>query len=68
MKTRKPNFINGELVYKIPSLDETRTCCAEQVASLWEEMLRFENPQIYYVDLSKELWEMKSKLLEVSPL
>ena len=65
---RKPIFINGELVYKIPSLDETRTYCAEQVASLWEEMLRFENPQIYYVDLSKELWEMKSKLLEVSPL
>lgn len=61
---RKPIFINGELVYKIPSLDETRAYCAEQVASLWEEMLRFENPQIYYVDLSKELWEMKSKLLE----
>jgi len=61
---RKPIFINGELVYEIPSLDETRAYCAEQVASLWEEMLRFENPQIYYVDLSKELWEMKSKLLE----
>lgn len=61
---RKPIFIGGELVYDIPTLDETRTYCAEQVASLWEEMLRFENPQIYYVDLSKELWEMKSKMLE----
>lgn len=61
---RRPIFINGEVVYEIPTLDETRKYCAEQVASLWEEMLRFENPQTYYVDLSKELWEMKNKLLE----
>lgn len=61
---RKPIFIKGELVYDLPSLDEIRNYCAEQVASLWEEMLRFENPQTYYVDLSEELWEMKHKLLE----
>lgn len=61
---RKPIFINGELVYEVPTLDETRKYCGEQVSSLWEEMLRFENPQTYYVDLSKELWEMKHQLLE----
>jgi len=66
---RQPIFIGGKLVYDLPSLEEIRNYCGAQVASLWEEMLRFENPQIYYVDLSKELWEMKHNLLEkVSPL
>lgn len=61
---RKPIFAKGKIVYTSPSLDEIRKYCGEQVASLWVEMLRFENPQTYYVDLSKELWEMKHKLLE----
>lgn len=61
---RKPIFEKGKLVYDLPTLDEIRNYCKEQVESLWEEMLRFENPQTYYVDLSDELWEMKHKLLE----
>jgi nicotinate phosphoribosyltransferase len=35
----------------------------EQIETLWSEMLRFENPQTYYVDLSKKLWNMKHELL-----
>ncbi|MCR4725481.1 MAG: hypothetical protein K5772_08620, partial [Clostridia bacterium] len=31
---------------------------------VWEEVLRFENPHRYYVDLSPKLWELKNKLLE----
>jgi nicotinate phosphoribosyltransferase len=57
-------FDHGSLVYQLPSINEIRTYCKEQVATLWDEILRFENPHEYYVDLSKELWEMRIKLLE----
>ncbi|MFR7479307.1 MAG: hypothetical protein ACLUUJ_10790, partial [Acutalibacteraceae bacterium] len=38
--------------------------CKEQVATLWEEVTRFENPHHYYVDLSQNLWEVKNRLLQ----
>lgn len=57
-------FDGGKCVYESPSIDEIKEYCKEQMATLWDEMLRFENPQNYYVDLSKKLWEMKHKLIE----
>lgn len=57
-------FDKGKCIYQSPSIDEIRDYCRQQVSALWEETLRLENPQIYYVDLSKELWEMKNRLIE----
>lgn len=57
-------FDKGKCIYQSPSIDEIRDYCKQQISTLWEETLRFENPQIYYVDLSKELWEMKNQLIE----
>ena len=57
-------FDKGKLVYKFPDIEDIREYCKEQVNTLWDEVLRFENPQEYYVDLSKELWELKVKLNE----
>ena len=59
-----PIFRNGELVYKLPSLDEIRKYCLEQVDTLWDEVKRFDNPQTYYVDLSQKLWDIKYGLLK----
>ncbi len=59
-----PVFRGGELVYKLPSLDEIRDYCAEQVDALWDEIKRFDNPQTYYVDLSQKLWDIKFDLLK----
>ena len=58
-----PIFEKGELVYKEPDIDEIKETCTEQVDKLWGEFLRFENPQTYYVDLSKPLWNLKHDLL-----
>ena len=58
-----PIFEKGELVYKEPDIDEIKKTCTEEVDKLWGEVLRFENPQTYYVDLSKPLWNMKHDLL-----
>ena len=59
-----PIFVNGELVYKCPTLDEVRAYCLGQVDTLWDEVKRFDNPHTYYVDLSQKLWDIKYGLLK----
>lgn len=58
-----PIFQKGEFVYKEPEIEEIKKTCREQVDTLWGSILRFENPQTYYVDLSKPLWNLKHDLL-----
>ena len=58
-----PVFEKGKCVYASPSVDEIKAYCAEQVGTLWDEVLRFENPHTYYVDLSRQVWEQKQRLL-----
>ncbi len=62
----EPIFVKGECVYKSPAIGEIRDYCAEQLATLWDEVKRFENPHKYYVDLSQPLWDMKDRLLTSS--
>ena len=59
-----PIFKNGVCVYDQPSLAEICQYCKEQIALLWDEVKRFENPHTYYVDLSQALWEVKQDLLK----
>ena len=59
-----PIFKGGELVYELPTLEEIRSYCKEQVETLWDEVKRFDNPQTYYVDLSQKLWDVKYGLLK----
>lgn len=63
VKLLEPIFIDGKQVYKSPSLEEIRAFAKEQFATLWDEMKRFESPHKYYVDYSKELWDLKQKIL-----
>ncbi|MDO5033560.1 MAG: nicotinate phosphoribosyltransferase [Eubacteriales bacterium] len=63
VKMLKPIFVQGQCVYEIPSLEVVRERCASELAKLWDSIRRFENPQIYYVDLSYDLWELKEKML-----
>ena len=57
-------YSGGKRVYESPSLDDIRAYCMGQVATLWDELLRFENPQTYYVDLSRNLWQVKHDLIK----
>ena len=56
-------FDKGKCIYNSPTLDEIKQYCHNQIGTLWDEMLRFENPQTYYVDLSRNLWNIKQELL-----
>jgi nicotinate phosphoribosyltransferase len=61
---RRQIFDKGKLVYELPAIEEIKEYCQKQILTLWDEILRFENPHEYYVDLSKELWDLKNRLIE----
>ena len=58
-----PVFLEGKLVYELPTLEEVRAYCAAELDTLWDEVKRFENPHNYYVDLSQKLWDIRNDLL-----
>jgi len=57
-------FDKGRKVYDSPSIEEIRNYCAQQYATIWDELKRFEFPHKYYVDLSQNLWNIRHDLLE----
>lgn len=59
----EPVFVKGECVYEKRDINEIRDYCAKQIETMWDEVLRFENPHSYYVDLSQELWDLKHKMI-----
>ena len=59
-----PIFIKGELVYRLPSIDEIAAYVKDQLENeIWEEEQRFENPHNHYMDMTPELYEEKMNLL-----
>ena len=63
LELQVPVFLNGELVYDLPSLEEIRAYCRRELDTLWDEVKRFDNPHQYYVDFSQELWDLRDRLL-----
>ncbi|AGK52121.1 nicotinate phosphoribosyltransferase [Bacillus sp. 1NLA3E] len=57
-------FVNGELVYDIPNLEESRGYLKENLAMLWDEYKRPMNPEEYPVDLSQKCWNNKIRNIE----
>lgn len=58
-----PIYKNGKLVYDRPLLDEIRSYHQKELDTLWEEYKRFDTPQLYKVDLSQDLWNLRNTLL-----
>lgn len=58
-----PIFSHGELVYKLPTTMEIKAYCQNELATLWDESRRLINPQPVNVDLSRELYELKQKMM-----
>ncbi|AKP03298.1 MULTISPECIES: nicotinate phosphoribosyltransferase [Companilactobacillus] len=57
-------FVNGKLVYDLPTVKEIKDYCAANLDSLWDEYKRILNPQVYPVDLSSKLYSHKMKYIE----
>lgn len=60
----EPIFIDGKLVYDVPDLESIRAYSKQEFAKIWDEVLRFEYPQVYYVDVSEKLKDLKLSMLE----
>lgn len=56
-------FENGNLIYEIPELKEIADYSKKDLTTIWDEVKRLNNPQKYYVDLSKKLYDLKNHML-----
>lgn len=57
-------YEKGNLIYKLPSLEQIRKYSSSQSLTLWDEVKRFDNPHKYYVDMSMALWKTRTELIE----
>lgn len=56
-------FENGKLVYQEPTIKEKQSYCEAEMATLYPEVKRSDNPHGYYVDLTRKLLELKKELI-----
>lgn len=59
-----PVFVNGHLVYRVPTVGETTEYCKRQMETMWDEVKRLAFPHKYYVDLSQKLWDLKNEMIQ----
>lgn len=59
----KPVMANGALVEKMPTLDQICKYAESERATFWDEYKRLDQPQVYKVDLSDGLYELKTNLI-----
>jgi nicotinate phosphoribosyltransferase len=62
-KIMTPIFKDGELIYEFPPLEETVRFKKQNFECFWDEYKRLERPQLYSVDLSKSLYELRQGMI-----
>lgn len=60
---QKPIFKDGKLVYKVPTLLESRMYCDSEFEKLTDRITDVTEPHTYYVDLSEQEKQLKEYLL-----
>lgn len=60
----KPLFINGVCKHKSKPVMQIREYVKNELDTLWDEYRRLSNPQTYKVDLSHELWSLKTTMID----
>ena len=62
-KMLNPIFVEGKLVYKRKTVDESKKIFESELKTLYEDNKRLTNPKEIYVDLSQKLYNTKIQLL-----
>jgi len=57
-------IVDGEIVYKLPSLEDICAYTMESLDLLWDEYKRSLNPEEYPVDLSQKCWDNKMRNIQ----
>ncbi|MEG0569291.1 MAG: nicotinate phosphoribosyltransferase [Erysipelotrichales bacterium] len=60
----KDIYIDGKLVYDLPTIEQIRAFHQSSLTYLWDENRRYKNPAKYFVDLSQACWDNKRRLIE----
>ena len=55
---------DGKLVYNMPSLKDIKKYTEQELSTFWDEYKRLDKPHVYKVDLSDELYDLKTCMLE----
>ena len=58
-----PLFRDGKRVYDLPALREICDYARQELSAFWDTYRRLNNPHVYKVDLSRELYDLKQQLL-----
>lgn len=58
-----PLYIDGKLSYDRKTVQEIREYTKSELDSLWPEYKRPNRPQLYKVDLSKKLWDLRDEMM-----
>ena len=58
-----PIFIDGKQVYNCPTIQQIQAYAKQELDTLWEESKRLMNPQVYKVDYSDGLYDLRQKLI-----
>lgn len=56
-------FIDGQLVYELPAIDDIQQYTETSLGLLWDEYKRTMNPAEYPVDLSVKCWNNKMQII-----
>ncbi len=57
-----PVMKDGEVIYDVPNVHESKEHCNREMETIYEEIKRRNNPHIHYVDLSKNLFDLKNTM------
>lgn len=63
VELQKPIFINGNLVYDDPDINEKKAYCENQMATIYPEVKRIMNPHEYYVDGTESYVNFKNEMI-----
>ena len=58
-----PIYLDGKQVYNNIPVKERQAYCNKEMNTLYPEVRRITNPHVYYVDLSDELRELKTNMI-----
>ncbi|MHC0035440.1 nicotinate phosphoribosyltransferase [Pseudoneobacillus sp. C159] len=57
-------FVDGQLVYDLPDIQEIQQFSLSNMSVLWDEYKRSLNPEEYPVDLSQKCWDNKMNIIQ----
>lgn len=64
VELQTPIFVDGQLVYDDPSIQEKQAYCESEMSKIYPEVKRLLNPHVYYVDGTLEYAKFKSEMIK----